>query len=321
MQVARNFLISKKPHPGYTFIDNTFLIQAGYFYVKHIHRKVTNGQEFVAKMFEISKIAIPKIDVNPPSPRRNYYIYFANTNTINNNSATLIFDELLLFIIDELNNFTKCLELYLTCFVERKEFLRRDRKAYPLPRITYIIDKVKKSDENFKIINFNYTNIIAYYTKHMNSSIDNTCFIHGDGISNINNEGDNLVLGMDENNPKNIDPLFVAFRKYFQRFIKKTDSKYYDWIMEIKESFVPPGFPLDTIEHNLHIVGHSLTPSDKQILYDLITLKNVKTTIYHIGSNEYQLAQNLAIILGSELFTELTSGSDDKKRITFERLP
>ena len=224
------------------------------------------------------------------------------------------FDNFIKFIIKQLNGFTKCLELYLTCFIERKEFLRRYNRIYTVPRITYIIDKFKENDANFKIINFNYTNTIAYYIEGNRSpidEIDDVCYIHGKGFSNPDNETPRLVLGMDEDNPQNIDHSFLAFRKYFQRNSKHTDQKCFDWITEIEKD--------TNQEHNLYILGHSLTKSDKQILHKLITLKNIKTTIYHIGDNEEQLNANLVIILGYEKYIEFTSGNNNAK-ITFKEL-
>ena len=251
-------------------------------------------------------------------PQLNKYQTLGNSHvffTINKNdilgslseSTTINFDSFITFVIDELNSFTKCLEWYLMYFV----------KGIEVSINHYIINAIKElyNKDNFiNVINFNYTDTVYLACKYDELKVD-ICYVHGEGTAYIDNENNNLILGIDENNPTNIEPSFVAFRKYFQRFIKNANSKYYDWIMEIKKEA--------NQTHNLYIIGHSLTPSDKQILYSLITLENVNTTIYYIKTDEidniYQLAQNLATILGFEKFAELTCGNDNRK-ITFKNL-
>lgn len=202
----------------------------------------------------------------------------------NKSSGTIAFEHLLNFIIKQLNEFTKCFELYLTIFV----------KKLNIPKIKFIDDILKTP--NINIISFNYTNTIS---KYITISDNNISFIHGKATDNEHN---NLVLGIDEKENQT-DPQFMRFKKYFQRYEKGCDNKYYKWIKETNYQhsvFNPP-------THTLLIIGHSLTLSDREILYKLITINEMKTSIYyHSEESKIELMQNLAAILGQENFTNLT---------------
>ena len=202
----------------------------------------------------------------------------------NKSSGTIAFEHLLNFIIKQLNEFTKCFELYLTIFV----------KKLNIPKIKFIDDILKTP--NINIISFNYTNTIS---KYITISDNNISFIHGKATDNEHN---NLVLGIDEKENQT-DPQFMRFKKYFQRYEKGCDNKYYKWIKETNYQhsvFNPP-------THTLLIIGHSLTLSDREILYKLITINGMKTSIYyHSEESKIELMQNLAAILGQENFTNLT---------------
>lgn len=206
------------------------------------------------------------------------------TNIHKNSKVIIAYEGLIKFIIDQLNEFTKCFELYLTIFVNKLN----------IPKIKFIDDILKTP--NINIISFNYTNTIS---KYITISDNNISFIHGKATDNEHN---NLVLGIDEQEDQS-DPLFMRFKKYFQRYEKSCSIKYYEWIKEINYQhsvFNPP-------THKLLIIGHSLTLSDREILYKLITLNEMHTSIYyHSEESKIELMQNLAAILGQENFTNLT---------------
>lgn len=74
--------------------------------------------------------------------------------------------------------------------------------------------------------------------------------------------------------------------------------------------------PLGTRCRTLYIIGHSLTLNDRDILYELIMIKGMKTIIYyHSDASRINLMQNLAAILGNKNFTELM----EYKMIQFEK--
>lgn len=196
------------------------------------------------------------------------------------------FEYLISFIIEQLNDFTKCFELYLSEFVNKID----------TQKIHFIYDLMHSY--NLKILNFNYTSTIELYTKPYDVDI---CYIHGKAS---NNDSNNLVLGINEIE-NDIDPMFTRFRKYFQRFEKKCTFNYRTWINIINHHNMGRKLSLGSAEHKLYIIGHSLTLNDKNILKELITLPGMSTTIfYHSESSKLSLMQNLAAILGYQKFTE-----------------
>lgn len=209
---------------------------------------------------------------------------------------TINFEKLVKFILDELGELTKCFELYLHGFVD---FLTIER----IKLISRLFDMPDNSQT--KIINFNYTNTVM---KYLNKEIDEDaiCFIHGCACTDDNS---NLVLGIDERDGSSVDPLFVLFRKYFQRVSKSCDKKYRKWINLIEDENQKALYQIgytDNPKHYLVIIGHSLTMSDRKVLNELINLDNMKTVIFfHDKANEINLMKNLAAILGYEVFSEL----------------
>lgn len=201
-------------------------------------------------------------------------------------NLSLPFEFLINFILKQLNDFTKCFEIYLSIFINQIDI----QKIY---FINELIDK-----RNLKILNFNYTNTIEHYKLPYDADI---CYIHGKACNDDNN---NLVLGINETESK-IDPMFTRFRKYFQRIEKDCAYNYRAWINSINYQNRGKQFSLGAAEHNLYILGHSLTLNDKNILNELITLPGMSTTIYYYSDDsKLNLMENLASILGYQKFTD-----------------
>lgn len=214
------------------------------------------------------------------------------------NIVNIAFEKLIDHILNQLNDFTKCFELYLFHFVNKMD----------IKKISFI-QKILSDDRDLKVINFNYTNTLSKYDFYRK---DNVCHIHGEAFSNDEN---NLVLGINETE-QNIDPMFTRFRKYFQRFEKNASHIYRSWITIYNLLNQSKQLPTNEASNTLHIVGHSLTLSDKNILYELITLPELKTIIYyHSDSSKINLMQNLAAILGYQKFTEYM----ESQKINFEK--
>jgi len=144
-----------------------------------------------------------------------------------------------------------------------------------------------------------------------------------------------MVLGIDEyldDDRKNRDTDFIAFKKFYQRIYKETGCKYKDWITEIhsnaqirnlnycnKKDDGSKEYVSDySVQHNLYIFGHSLDITDKDILRELILNDKVYTTIFYVNKDVMgkQIA-NLVKIIGQDELIRRTGGSD--KTIEFRQ--
>lgn len=269
--------------------ENKFYISAAQQFIFDKYQKANIGYDNYKPQKRVKDIPSPKyitLDLNCS------YDNIVDL-VINGSDLTIAFEDLLKFIIEQLNIFTKCFELYLNLFVDKLH----------IQKIKFINDEILKH-ENLRVLSFNYTNTLSKYTPNHDFKI---CFIHGEAK---NDENDNLVLGTDEPAERS-DPLFTRFKKYFQRTAKGCNSDYYSWIETINNYTPSPAYSVASTNHsgydfNLFIIGHSLTLSDRKILYELITLNNMHTKIYyHTPNSRIELMQNLAAILGQNKFAEL----------------
>lgn len=188
-----------------------------------------------------------ELTIGTPNP----HFSFEKELAINseNNILKISLEDIVNFVLNQLKNFTKCFELYLAKLVN----------TLKCQRIYFINTLLNQKD--IKLITFNYTNIFEIY-RHVPFEPEDYCFIHGQACSN---DDDNLVLGIDEKNTT-IDPMFTPFRKYFQRASKECNKNFRKWINDIKSrSRVDSVYYNPHLEHNLYIIGHSLTLSDRFI--------------------------------------------------------
>lgn len=179
------------------------------------------------------------------------------------------FDDLANNILESLNRLIRLLEIYLHEYVEKMEC------DFRLPELENLsIDHV---------LSFNYTDTYRkYYDREVRAKY---CFIHGEAKES-NVETCNLVLGIDEYLPQyrlDSDNQFVWFKKFYQRIYKGTGSEYLDWIcqFEAKDNQVALRKPFIM---DIHIYGHSLDVTDKDVLSKLILTDNTKTYIYNLLS-------------------------------------
>lgn len=184
---------------------------------------------------------------------------------------TLTFQEIRDKLYYDLNRLIRALEIYLADYVEKIE----------CNRVSPDIEKMSFD----KVLSFNYTKT---YTKLYDSCV---CaeydYIHGSTDIKNTIETNNMVLGIDEyldDDRKNRDTDFIAFKKFYQRIYKETGCKYKDWITEIhsnaqirnlnycnKKDDGSKEYVSDySVQHNLYIFGHSLDITDKDILRELI---------------------------------------------------
>lgn len=116
-----------------------------------------------------------------------------------------------------------------------------------------------------------------------------------------------MVLGYDDSymNEEVVSEL-TPFEKYYQRIVKGTDNSYIQWIKDMNYE-----------KNNVYVFGHSLSPSDGDVLRQFFEANETHTTIYYIDEEDKaKKISNLALILGREKLIELAGGISP--RITFE---
>lgn len=125
-------------------------------------------------------------------------------------------------LLTDLNRLTRCLEIYLSVYVEE------------------ITPKVKLPDIDklglHCVLSFNYTHTYERFYDIDKSKKINYDYIHGETRTDSNIDNCNLILGIDEyleGYAKDRDNEFIQFKKFYQRIYKKTGSKYVDWINSI----------------------------------------------------------------------------------------
>ena len=203
--------------------------------------------------------------------------YCNNRHMLKNN---LTYKKLFSCIQQEQVRLTRALEIYMDSYVSKLE--------------TKMINEIS-SRKYDRLLSFNYTET---YTKIYDGLIQ-TCYIHGKADANKNDT--RMVLGYDDEQLDNLkqNPEGIIFEKYYQRIVKKTDSKYFYWLDEINCEQ----------EDEVSIFGHSLAPADGDVLKSFICSPNTKITIYYVDEvDRADKIRNLAIILGRGKLIQLTTG-------------
>ena len=199
----------------------------------------------------------------------------------------------------ELDKLIRSLEIYICEFVNEIDIIKEN-------------DDIKTITPDY-VLSFNYSN--TYERIYGQSKEVTYDYIHGKADIENNVDTCNLVLGIDEylEDDKNDKLEFIAFKKFYQRIYKSTDSTYMKWVEQIKK------YP--EVNHNLFIFGHSLDKTDRDILKLLICNDNVTTKIYYCRKNKNdkkelgKLIKNLVRIMGQDELISRTMG--EHKTIEF----
>ena len=199
----------------------------------------------------------------------------------------------------ELDKLIRSLEIYICEFVNEIDINKEN-------------DDIKTITPDY-VLSFNYSN--TYERIYGQSKKVTYDYIHGKADIKNNVDTCNLVLGIDEylEDDKNDKLEFIAFKKFYQRIYKSTDSTYMKWVEQIKK------YP--EVNHNLFIFGHSLDKTDRDILKLLICNDNVTTKIYYYRKNKNdkkelgKLIKNLVRIMGQDELISRTMG--EHKTIEF----
>ena len=206
----------------------------------------------------------------------------------------------------DLDSLIRALEIYISGFINKIEGLQKN-------------DDIKDINPDC-VLSFNYSN--TYERIYGQSNKIKYDYIHGKADINNNVETCNLVLGIDEyleDHDRDEKLEFLAFKKFYQRIYKSTDSSYMEWIDEIHRNFL--------ITYKLYIFGHSLDKTDKDILALLICNDNVQTKIYyHRKSNDDKkelgkLIRNLVRVIGAKELIRRTGGSHKTIEFIPQTLP
>lgn len=202
--------------------------------------------------------------------------------------------------LNDLNRLTRCLEIYLSDYVNNLPVSKR------LPDIDGLkIDKV---------LSFNYTNTYERIYGKDKPDIEYD-YIHGKAEINHDINSCKLVLGIDEyliGEERNSNTEFIQFKKFFQRIYKKTGCKYMDWIngyLTRLNDTKRNKFNIAIEDFNIYIFGHSLDITDKDILSELIQTKYARTRIFHFNQNALgsQIA-NLVKVIGQDNLISMVHG-------------
>lgn len=237
------------------------------------------------------------------------------------------------FLNAELGRLIRALEIYIADFVGK------------------IVVKNKSSDIEAlcpdHILSFNYSDTYErVYGEGKEIKYD---YIHGKADVNKTVASCNLVLGIDEyldDESKNEEFTFLAFKKFYQRIYKSTGNTYLNWVDEIKDGYeaylkeesdayvrvvesIKDGsishfpfqrsdfalFPAEFPQHTLHIFGHSLDVTDRDVLRLFICNDNVQTKIFYHRKDEDdkralgKIIKNLIQIMGQDELIRRTGGA------------
>lgn len=281
-----------------------------------LESEVANVIKGLDKILDSEKNFDP--DMEAPGYIKWVLIYFrdksilkqTNINNYHPENRLETFKEISKELNKQLLNFIKGLECYLRCYVRETDY---DKELFQFEKV------VKNGFDG--IISFNYTDTFdkGYSDKYLNKPNFSTMFNeHPNGCGTIQfdyihgkidlekNGTCNIVLGIDEyleEKDKSTRTLFIRFKKYFQRIYKKTSCEYLKWVEYLDENAMIDVFS------EIHILGHSLDVTDKDILSTLILTKGVHTKIYH-HNEEAHAAQieNLVKVIGFEELNKRVSG-------------
>lgn len=213
----------------------------------------------------------------------------------------------------DINELIDCLSFYLNVIL----YLMDSKKM--LSKIAQI-SEIKVD----KVLSFNYTDTYErIYEEKEKDPVEWKDLIekkyhniHGSCKRNENSENA-MVLGVDDYLEKNedkdlinYDTFFISYKKYYQRILKKTGTKYLRWI----EALNTNGFRSD-----VYIYGHSLDKTDKDVLRGLILSKQAKTKVFYLDREDLgKKIANLVTVLGRENVISLT-GNNKLSFVEIER--
>lgn len=187
------------------------------------------------------------------------------------------------------------------------------------------------------LVSFNYTSTyLTLYNSDKHLHPENICYVHGKAGDNTD---DGIVMGIgsdyfDENKHNE----FLRYFKFYQRYKYQASDIYQQWLKHDKElpsldyinSYKKKSDTkkitndenvdntiseqlLPKLNNQIYIYGHSLDPTDKNILLPFFKFakEHGNTHIYIYYQNDtslFSLEQNLVRILGKDMFSDYLNG-------------
>lgn len=242
---------------------------------------------------EFLNIPINKMEIKDfPDNIRKLPFFISNLHRVIDGKTT--YREFIEILEDDLKRLIRLFEIYLTNYAHRS----RKKKLM----MSNLIDKGIK-----RVISFNYTD--TYYKWYDKSA--KVCYIHGKADKSHKPKDDSLVLGINDyldDSRADSEIEMIAFKKYYQRLKKKSDSDYIYWIEEIEEKNNSNVFNGKETDY-LYIIGHSLDIADADVLRGFLLKDNVYTTIYYRNEEDYaKKIANLVRVIGKRELIKRTAG-------------
>ena len=177
-----------------------------------------------------------------------------------------------------------------------------------------LIDKIKPDH----FLSFNYTpTFLKLYSSASTLSQKNICYVHG-RLDEDSNAPIVMGVGSDFYNA-DLNEYFLKTFKFYQRYKYCTDLNFLNWFKEIRVEYSwTPSSQADE-EFNVYIYGHSLDPTDKDILLPFFETENANIVVYYFDENSrFSLEKNLLKILGQDTFCKYLIAQNPK--IRFEKM-
>lgn len=297
---------------GYCIYNNWWI---EYFKERYKTRKIS-GENWIDIENEI------KIVINKFEKQRNLKKYFKNVRVDDEKTVNINLIGML-NIID--NNEIKELAFSENCEKALKIFIKNLREHYDNfitalgIYLNYFAFGIEDNTPNVRqlaklankiqyILCFNYKD--NYKNNYIEGEYVEDCMVHGQLHYNIHNDHsviNDMVIGFQNMQDNTDDLTFVYYQKYFQRIVKGTGNKYLSWFNKAE---------LAGKRINVYIFGHSLDPTDEEILKPLFLFNDVHFTIFYredfneVNNDLEQKVMNLIRILGKNNLIKFTSGED-----------
>ena len=167
------------------------------------------------------------------------------------------------------------------------------------------------------LLSFNYT---PTFLKLYDIKEENICYVHGE-ISKNSSNGIVMGAGSDFYDEDKHDK-YVEFFKFYQCYKHSTNKDYLNWIDRLEKGYISwdTTFESPGMEDSfISIFGHSLDPTDRNILNPFLDLKDIPVFIYYLNDmSRFELEKNLLKILGKERFSKYLAGENPK--IQFKKI-